>query len=812
MHLLTGHDFWTTRPTPKIGLRRMLLSDGPSGVRGEMWDERDPSLCMPSITALASSWDRTLAQRYGAVAALEARRKGVDVVLGPTVNLHRSPLGGRNFESFSEDPLLTTELAAAYVQGMQGNGVAATPKHYVANDWETDRFAASSVVSERALRELYLFAFERTVTKARAWLVMTAYNAINGVSATENDLLESPLNTEWDFDGVVVSDWGAVRSVGSAAHSQDLIMPGPNGPWGQSLVDAVRAGRITSASIDRKVLRLLRLAARVGALEGFAQAEPVLVEDPVAFIRETASAGMVLLHNRCVEGTPTLPLNAARLRTIAVIGHNAQAARIQGGGSATVMPENVVTPLEGIRAAFPDAAITYAAGGIVQEGIAEIPLNRMTNPVTGEPGVRVSFLNSGEEIRAEDRRSTALVWFGADSRIEGVDTLRLTTAYLPEETGTLLLGVSTVGQTLIEVNGNVVLDCNLTTDGRDLGANFLSPPAQSAAVEVHAGVPIDIIVTYTVRTLQLGESLSFRFGIEPDQRNAASLLEKAVTVAASADLAILVVGTNSQVESEGIDRTSILLPGNQDELVRRVAAANPRTIVVVNSGAPVALPWREDVDAILLGWFGGQEMGNALGDVLTGAIEPGGRLTTTWPERHEDAPVVSVAPTDGKLHYQEGIHIGYRAWARSANEPAYPFGHGLGYTSWELSSPKAGALANVRGDQEAALLVRIKATNTGTRAGKHVVQVYASRLETTIERPSIWLAGFATVHAAPGETVNAEIPLDARVFSDWRNGVWAYEPGEFILHIGSSVADLPLTLTAEVLPDFAADTSPRKQL
>jgi beta-glucosidase len=258
--LLTGRDFFSTHPMERIGLRRMVLSDGPSGVRGERWDERDPSLCLPSTTALAASWDPMIARRYGAALAVEARHKGADVVLGPTVNLHRSPLGGRNFEAFSEDPVLTAELAAAYVSGMQANGVAAAVKHYVANDYETGRFTASSEVSQRALRELYLLAFEKTVTQAHAWLVMSAYNSINGVTATENELLETPLNSQWGFDGVVVSDWAAVRSIDSARHAQDLVMPGPDGPWGGALVAAVRAGDIPAEAVDRKVLRLLRLA------------------------------------------------------------------------------------------------------------------------------------------------------------------------------------------------------------------------------------------------------------------------------------------------------------------------------------------------------------------------------------------------------------------------------------------------------------------------------------------------------------------------------------------------------------------------
>ena len=299
VQLLTGRDFWNTWPIEKIGLRRILVSDGPSGVRGEAWDERDPSLNLPSATALASAWDPDIARRYGAAAAVEARRKGVDVVLGPTINLHRSPLDGRHFECFSEDPVLTADLAAAYVRGVQDNGVGATPKHYIANDSETDRFTVDVQVDERPLRELYLLAFEKAITEAHAWLVMSSYNSVNGATATENELLETPLNSEWGFDGVVVSDWTAVRSLESAKASQDLVMPGPDGPWGAALVKAVERRR------DRRVGRRPQGAAHpaAGAAGRCARrapspAEPVHVEDGPAFAREAAAEGIVLLENR----------------------------------------------------------------------------------------------------------------------------------------------------------------------------------------------------------------------------------------------------------------------------------------------------------------------------------------------------------------------------------------------------------------------------------------------------------------------------------------------------------------------------------
>ncbi|MEB0306479.1 glycoside hydrolase family 3 N-terminal domain-containing protein, partial [Cryobacterium sp. 10I1] len=473
--VLTGHDFWATWPLPKIGLRRILVSDGPSGVRGEVWDERSPSLNLPSSTALGASWDPAIARRYGNVAAVEARRKGVDVVLGPTINLHRSPLGGRHFECFSEDPILTAKLASAYVTGVQENGVGATPKHYIANDFETDRFTANVVVADRTLRELYLLAFEEAIVDAGAWLVMSSYNSVNGPTVTENELLETPLNSEWGFDGVVISDWTAVRSIESARHSQDLVMPGPAGPWGDTLVAAVLAGEVDEAQVDRKVLRLLGLAARVGALDGFEAAVPVpvVVEDGIRFAREAAIAGAVLVRN---DGE--LPWAAERLTKVAVIGHNAKFARTQGGGSATVLPEHVVTPLDGLIAALPNAEVTYSVGAVVQEGIAEFPLSTIENPVTGEPGARVRFLDAaGVELFSEDRRASALVWFGGDAPIAASSVLEFTTRYTPEESGEVLIGFASVGNGRIFIDGELRHEASAEAVGTDLGAAFLSPPS-----------------------------------------------------------------------------------------------------------------------------------------------------------------------------------------------------------------------------------------------------------------------------------------------------------------------------------------------
>jgi beta-glucosidase len=803
VQLLTGQNFWNTWPIAKIGLRRIVFSDGPSGVRGEIWDERSPSLNLPSATAMSSAWDVDIARRYGAAVAIEARRKGVDVVLGPTINLHRSPLGGRHFEAFSEDPVLTSELAAAFVTGVQDNGVGATLKHYIANDFETDRFTVDVVVGDRTLRELYLLAFEKSVTEAGAWLVMSSYNSINGVTATEHDLLETPLSSEWGFDGVVISDWTAVRSIQSANASQDLAMPGPPGPWGDALVAAVQSGEVPVAAIDRKVRRILLLAARVGALEAFEPAvdEPAFVEDGIAFTREAAAAGMVLLRNQ-----GELPWAPEAPASLAIIGHQAAYARTQGGGSATVLPERVVSPLGALRSALPETAITYSVGAVVAEGIIPFPVETITVPTTGDPGLLVRFLaKDGSELFAENRLASSLVWFGGDAPIISSALVEVTTRYVPDETGTVNLAFASVGDVKVFVDDVKVIDATLVAVGNDLGAAFLSPPAASAEIAVTRGTAIDIRVEYNLegRSGDLANALSFTLGLEPTHDDPESLIAAAVAIAKAADVALVVVGTNATVESEGFDRTSLALPGHQDALVAAVAAANPRTVVIVNAGSPVLMPWRDDVAAVLVGYFGGQEFGDAVADVLLGLVEPGGRLPTTWPKTEADVPVLNVTPDDhGQVSYDEGVFIGYRAWLKAGTEPAYPFGFGLGYTTFTVSD------FTVPGTAFGGEVIEASATlaNTGARTGKAVLEVFAERKGSSIERPERWLVGFvpAVVEAGSSTTVSLEIPT--RLLAHWADG-WEYEPGEFVFRAGFSVVDLPcsaaLVLDAPVVEGTA---------
>lgn len=775
VRLLTGADVWALHDEPEVGLGRVVLSDGPSGVRGVIWDERDPSLNLPSATALGATWDPALAYRYGVAMAAEARRKGVHVVLGPTINLHRSPLGGRHFEAYSEDPLLTAEIAEAFVLGLQDHGVGACPKHYVANDFETERFTASVTVSERALRELYLLPFERTVA-AGAWTVMSAYNAVDGVTMTEHDLLASPLCDEWGFDGVTISDWGAVRSVEAARARQDLAMPGPDSPWSAGLLEAVERGDVPVEAIDEKVRRILRLAARVGELDGVLTAmaaEPVI--DGVALAREVAARSVVMVENDGV-----LPLAAPT--SIALIGQSAREARTQGGGSATVVPESTVSPLDGLVAAFPDALVEHSKGAVVHDGIFPLGLATISHPETGEPGLQARFLGAdGEVLLDEHRRATELVWLG-NAPAEGTSVLELVADFRPERSGPIELGVKAVGRSVLELDGDVVQDVTAALEGMDLGAALLDPPTRAERVEVEAGRTYRLRVVYHLGDIEerIPGLAAITVGSRPAPESADGLIAEAVALAERCDVAVVVVGTNAQVESEGFDRSSLSLPGRQDDLVRAVAAVNPRTVVVVNAGSPVLMPWRTDVAAVLLTWFGGQEYGHALADVLRGDVEPGGRLPTTWPAAEGDVPVLDVTPTDGVLRYDEGLHIGYRAWQRAGTAPAYPFGAGLGYTTWSYDAVR---VAESRHGVDGALRVSVDVTNTGVRTGREVVQVYLSRSDSSVERPVRWLVGSAVVEADAGETVTAEVTVAGRAFAHWDVDAheWQTEPGVFRL-------------------------------
>ncbi|MGH3258990.1 MAG: beta-glucosidase family protein [Streptosporangiaceae bacterium] len=846
VRLLTGAGFWALFDEPDAGLRPMVLSDGPAGVRGQSWDERDSSANVPSATGLAATWDPARIEAIGALLAREARRKGVDVLLAPTVNLHRTPYGGRGFECFSEDPLLTARIGAAYVRGLQRHGVGACVKHFVGNDSETQRMTVDVHIDERTLREMYLAPFEAICREAGAWAVMAAYNGVNGSTMTESPLLRDILHREWGYDGLVVSDWTATRSTEAAADAAlDLAMPGPAsrfGPWGDLLAEAVRNGKVDEALIDDKVLRILRLAARVGALADAPDASgappassappvsagPAGAEAPDSLavaeeLRAAAAAGFVLARN---DGILPLSWSVAtqaglsRPVRLAVIGPNAEVARTMGGGSATVYPPYTVAPLEGLRAA--GLHVTHAAGVYAATRVPAARAPWLLRPDRSGAGAEVRFYGeSGDLISSELRDGATFLWmngYGLAAGTEPVARLEIHCVIRATVAGTYRVGVSGLGRYRLLVDGAELFDTTLALpEGTDIALSLMTPPQELAPVPLSEGQSVTAVLEYEVPE-QPGRFLTFlQVNLEPPHSTDEVEIAAAAALAASSDVAVVVVGTTAEVESEGFDRASLSLPGRQDELVRRVAAANPRTVVVVNSGAPVLLPWADDVAAVLLCWFPGQEFGNALANVLMGEAEPGGRLPMTWPATEEGLP--SPRPADGVLTYAEGLFIGYRGYDRDNRVPLFPFGHGTGYTTWSYESitvdcdvpgaagPAAGRAAGptAAGPTAAgptaggpcAVSVCVGVRNTGSRSGREVVQVYASRLGSAVERPARWLAGFAVVDAGPGETVTVGILIPERAFQHWDGQSWATEPGTFTLSAGPSSASLPLTASLE---------------
>lgn len=781
--LLAGQDTWTLPALPEIGLKSLVMSDGPIGVRGVRWTADDPSVALPSPTALAATWDPALARRAGVLLAQEARRKGVHVLLAPTVNLHRSPLGGRHFEAYSEDPYLTGEIGSGYVTGVQSGGVGTTVKHFVANDAETDRFTVNNLVSERALRELYLAPFEAIVANARPWGIMTAYNQVNGTTMTEHHyLVNEVLRGEWGFDGFNVSDWMAARdTVGDIEGGLDVAMPGPETVYGEALARAVRDGRVAEATVDAAVRRVLRLAARVGILDG---AEPVVTEPPApvdgeALAREIARRSFVLVRNE----NSALPLRAG---TVALIGAAARDARVLGGGSATVFPARIVSPLDGLTAALPEGTLSYAVGADPATELAPAGKDFTLRAVCRD--------TDGNVIGTGTAPSGHIQWMGTDLpegvTHESLHTVELTGTFTPRESGPHTFGIKGMGAFTLTVDGTTYYDDVQRPESEDPFETLFAPPTPRAQAELVAGEPVDVSLTHVVRFPEHIPMKVVTFGLAHagPQRDPDELIAEAALAARGADTAVVMVATTDRVESEGFDRTDLRLPGRQDDLVRAVAAANPNTVVIVNSGSPVELPWRDEVAAVLLSWFPGQEGGAALADVLTGAHEPGGRLPTTWGSLI-DAPVTQVVPADGELPYTEDLLIGYRAWERAGRTPSYPFGHGLGYTDWTYEALETDGIT-----------ARIRLRNTGDRPGREVVQIYLAPAEPDARRPARFLAGFAGAEAGPGESVEVTVELPRRTFEVWDDTAkaWAFVKGSYEITAARSISDHRLTATINV--------------
>ncbi|MEL7976153.1 glycoside hydrolase family 3 C-terminal domain-containing protein [Isoptericola sp. F-RaC21] len=660
--LLSGLDFWHTQQVERDGetvVPSVMVTDGPHGLRkqAESADHLGignsvPATCFPTAAALGSSWDADLLRRVGEALGRETRANDVAVLLGPGVNIKRSPLCGRNFEYFSEDPVVAGELAAALVDGIQSLGVGTSLKHFAANNQEADRMRVSADVDERTLREIYLPAFERVVTKAQPWTVMCSYNKVNGVYASQHDwLLTTVLRDEWGFEGLVVSDWGAVRDrVAAVAAGLDLEMPASGGRTDAEVVAAVRAGELDEGLVDAAARRVLGLVARsLPALEAPGEFD---VDAHHTLAREAAAAGTVLLRNEPVDGAPLLPLGAPA--EVAVVGELARTPRYQGAGSSQVNPTRLDDALTALRS---------AAG-------ADVPF---------APGYTLA---------------------------EGPD----------------------------------------------------------------------------------------------DDRSPEALVAEAVEVARGAGTVLVFLGLPAAYESEGYDREHLDLPADQVALLRAVAAANPRVVVVLAGGSAISVSeWQDAAPALLTGWLGGQAGGSAVADVLTGAVTPSGKLTETLPLRLEDTPAFGNFPGElGHVRYGEGVLVGYRWYDARKVDVAYPFGHGLSYTTFAYDD----AAAEVSGTgADARVRVSVRVTNTGAVAGAEVVQVYVGDPAAQVQRPERELKGFAKVHLDPGASQVVTLDLDARDLSYWHPVLrrWVVEGGEFRVAVGASSRDLRAELVVDVV-------------
>ena len=791
--LLTGAGTWVLQSLPSIGLRTMTVSDGPIGIRGVDGDDRAAAQ-LPAPSATAATWDIELQSRIGELMAAEARRKGIDVVLAPVVNLQRTPVGGRHFETFSEDPLLTARLAVAFVEAIQSAGISACIKHFVANETETDRTEYFADIDERTLREVYLAPFE-AVVEAGVWTIMAAYNGISrdGVDApaTEHSpLVNGVLKGEWGYDGVVVSDWLATKTtVESALGGLDLVMPGPGGPWGANLEQAVLDGLVPESVIDEKVARILLLADRVGALSGRSDVtdaydgtgsspEPDDAETR-ALLTELAARSTVVLDN----SGALLPIDPSTTARIALIGPNAAAPFTQGGGSAFVRAAHVADPLVSLQSALPGASVTLHRGGASEQGAPPIRTSVMSTP-GGEEGLLIESCDAAGAVIDSRVVSADDLWFPIhDHRVASV---RAVADISLTDAGTHVIEIAPVGAHRIRIDGGLLHESDHVVGSEVvLNSSYANPETFPAVVETRG----DTQVVRLDADLQVVDADAYgRFvRLHLRHRDPSASVEaeiaEAVDAAAVADIAVVVIGTNPESESEGWDRPNLDLPGRQNELVSRVAAANRNTIVVVNAGAPVILPWMDEVAATLWWWLPGQEAGTSLAAVLTGAIEPSGRLPWTLPADYADVPVQNGIPVDGFVRYSEGLHVGHRGWDERGLTPAREFGFGLGYTAWEYRTIDIDGLC-----------ARVRLANIGSRSGREVVQVYLSAPADGPERPLRWLAGFGVIDAEPGEEVAIDIPLARRSFEIWSTDAeqWSLVEGTYGVLVGRSSRDLRL--------------------
>lgn len=807
IRLLAGKDDWNTSGVARLGIPSLSLVDGPHGVRivndGRRW--KGATTSFPTGASMAACWNPGLIEEMGGAIAEEVLGVGGDILLGPCVNIVRHPLSGRNFETFTEDPFLAGRLAVAYIRGVQSQGVGASLKHFACNNQEVERLHGNSEVDERTLREIYLPAFETAVQEAGPWTVMCAYNRINGSYASENRyLLDQILRQEWGFKGIVLSDWGATHStVESVSAGLDIEMPGP-AKFTLGLEAAVQSLQIDEAVIDRSVSRILRVLLLSGKMGDASARRKGCLNTPahMALARQLAEESIVLLKNE----RGLLPFALEGNQSIAVLGPNADELQLSGGGSSEIdRPFLLATPLDALRERLKGRVdLRFEAGALNYEKPPIIDIRRL-KPLQGQGyGLLGEYFDNSTfsgEPRLTQVDANMNLWWGGSSPAPELSPHVFSARW----TGTLsvlhsadytLQMVCSGGECRVFLDGDRIVE--ISREDAEAGKGT----SRWIALQLEPGKAYGFRMEY-VRHSSAGESAGLTpfFGIAPGS-DLSRQLAQAVELAHASDLAIVFVGMSRRFEQEGSDRPDLRLPGNQDELIRAVARANPRTIVVLNAGAPVAMPWANDVAAILDVFYPGQDGAGAIADILTGVVSPSGRLAVTFPRRIEDTPAFLDYPGTRGSRYGEGIFVGYRYYDKRLVEPLFPFGFGLSYTNFAYSGMDAPQ--TFLPDEEVS--VSLTVTNTGARRGKEVVQLYVNDEVSSLTRPVRELKGFAKVDLAPGESTVVNFRLGMRAFSfyDPHQGRWVAEPGEFLLQVGSSSRDIRATARLTMLPDDPA--------
>lgn len=803
-------------------MKRIQTTDGPNGARGESYVSGIKAACFPCSTSLGATFDTDVLFQAGRQIALETKTKAANILLAPTVNVIRSPLGGRNYETYSEDPLVLGTLGAAFINGCQSEGIAATPKHFVANDAENERKTLSVQVDEQTLREIYLYPFQLIMKLSNPLCFMTSYNRVNGTYvADDRRLINEVLRNEWGFQGLVMSDWmGTYSTAESVNAGVDLEMPGPTKWRGQKLLKAIKEDRVLESTVNssaRRVLELLRKLNRFENPEEPPESEATNIERDT-FICNAAAEGMVLLKND--RSVLPLPPNAK----IAVIGHLAKVASLGGGGSARVDALHTVTPLK----AFEDLQMMHTFepgvpvfGALPHADPSIVSVSGRSNPPGQENRpVKLEWYN-GSKIGAHLINEEMLP--NAEYMIKEVWPEWLTTDYCtkitfdvtPLTTGEHTLSVISTGRATVYVDDQNVYDreqeSHLVPESfyffkskieRRLTHHMNAGQTYTLSLESWAATP-EALASAKGRVFQ-GSSLRFNEYVD-----VAGAISRAAAAAESSEYAIIFVGTTNEIESEGYDRDTMDLPGKQYDLVRAVAAKNPNTVVVNLSGAPVTMtPFIDLVPTIVQGWFPGQECGYSIVQILTGRTNPGGRLPMSWPKRLEDNPSYGNFPVDaqGMLRYEEGLSIGYRHYDREdAPDPLFPFGFGLSYTTFEISDarPSAPSMSlEANGSAEFSCVV----TNTGDRFGKFVVQLYVQmpKPATGQARPVKELKAFSKVGLEKGQSKVVVMKLDRYSVSiyDGPAGVWVAQKGEYIALFGTSASDIVASVPFSVLEQF----------